>query len=104
MSDTPRTNAIAGKHLTIHSIESYPGSREGYVKKNDVYEIISECGKIERELAAANKRADEARAVALAAAKKACVDLVLLDIGTPPTGMDCAYAIAALTEVHTKEN
>lgn len=46
--ETPETNAIAGEYLVVHEMHGPIGS-ERWVKYDDVCEILSECGRLERQ-------------------------------------------------------
>jgi hypothetical protein len=58
----PRTDAIAGKHFTIHYLPNYWYEFDRWVKHDDVCAILSHAGELERELSSANARIHELEA------------------------------------------
>jgi hypothetical protein len=66
---TPRTNAIAGTHFIVHSLSNYWHQSDRWVKYEDVCDILSHAGHLERELQVAESQIKEIEAQ-LAAAEK----------------------------------
>jgi hypothetical protein len=61
-ASTPRIDAIAGKHLTVHSLSGYWNQPDRWVKYDDVCAILSHAGDIERDLRVSNARMQELEA------------------------------------------